>query len=343
MSTKQLLIAGVSLLLLCVGSFGQTSESFDIATFQSPKGWTKEAGQNALQIATADKTDGAYCLIFLYKSIPALADPDENFKAAWDTIVKEAVKVNDTAQMIPAANKEEWKALGGYSPFEKEGEKGVAVLVNISGYGKMVNVLILTNTQKYEPAMTAFLESISLKKPAVTAPATTATTAPVASPIVGTWGSNAGATMTYGDPVAAGMAGYTKSQYTLNADGTYKFVSKTFRMSYDKIILVIENGSYEISGDSLSIRPQKSVIQSWSKLNNVDDWGRMLTNQPRKLEPVTYKFTKHYFSGIDEWNLVLQADQPTERDGPFSTFTLFPKAWYYKPLSSNNPVIVLPR
>lgn len=343
MSTKQLLIAGVSLLLLCVGSFAQTSESFDIATFQSPKGWTKEAGQNALQIATADKTDGAYCLMFLYKSIPALADPDENFKAAWDTIVKEAVKVNDTAQMIPASNKEEWKALGGFSPFEKDGEKGVAVLVNISGYGKMVNVLILTNTQKYEPAMTAFLESISLKKPAVTAPAPAAATASTASPIVGTWGSNTGATMTYGDPVAAGMAGYTKSQYTLNADGTYRFVSKTFRMSYDKIILVIENGTYQISGDSLSIRPQKSIIQGWSKLNNVDDWGKLLTTQSRKLETVTYKFTKHYFSGIQEWNLVLQADQPTERDGPFSTFTLFPNAWYYKTISSNNPVIVLPR
>ena len=26
-----------------------------------------------------------------------------------------------------------------------------------------------------------------------------------------------------------------------------------------------------------------------------------------------------------------------------ATFTLFPNAWYYKPISSNNPVIELPR
>ena len=149
--------------------------------------------------------------------------------------------------------------------------------------------------------------------------------------------------MSYGDPVAAGMAGYSKDQYTFNADGTYKFVSKTFRMAYDKIILVVENGTYQISGDTLSIKPQKSVIQAWSKLNGGDKWGQMLSTQPRKLEAVTYKFTKHYFSGIDEWNLVLQADQPTERDGPFSTFKLFPNAWYYKPISSNNPVVELPR
>jgi hypothetical protein len=117
--------------------------------------------------------------------------------------------------------------------------------------------------------------------------------------------------MSYGDPVAAGMAGYSKDQYTFNANGTYTFVSKTFRMSYDKIILVVENGTYQISGDTLSIKPQKSVIQAWSKLNNVDKWGKLVTTQARKLEPVTYKFTRHYFSGIDEWNLVLQADQPT--------------------------------
>lgn len=340
MFTKQLVIASLLLLLLCLVSPGQTSESFDLATFQTPKGWTKQAGENSLQLATADKADGTYCLISLFKSIPALGTPDENFKASWDTIVREAVTVNATAQMIPAANKEDWKALGGYSPFEKDGEKGVAVLVNISGYGKMVNVLILTNTQKYEPAMTAFLESISLKKPAPEAPVSTA---PADSSIIGTWGQNLGAHMTYGDPVAAGMAGYSKDQYTFNADGTYTFVSKTFRMAYEKIILVIENGTYQINGDALSIRPQKSVIQAWSKLNGGDGWGRLLSSQPRKLEPVTYKFTRHYFSGIDEWNLVLQAEQPTERDGPFSTFKLFPNAWYYKPISANNPVVILPR
>ena len=326
----------------CSTAFAQSSDKFDIATFRSPDGWQKEAGQNALQIATADKSDGAYCLITLYKAIPAFGNADENFNASWDTIVKEAVTVNDKAQMIPAANKEDWKALGGFSPFEKNGEKGVAVLVNISGYGKMVNVLILTNTQKYEPAMTAFLESISLKAPE-TAPTQSTATGLNTTAIVGTWGQNLGAHMTYGDPVVAGMAGYSKDQYTFNGDGTYKFVSKTFRMTYDKIILVIENGTYQINGDTLAIKPQKSVIQAWSKLNGGDKWGRLLGTQSRKLEAVTYKFTKHYFSGIDEWNLVLQAEQPTERDGPFSTFKLFPNAWYYKPISANNPIVELPR
>jgi hypothetical protein len=214
------------------------------------------------------------------------------------------------------------------------------ILSTYSGFGKKFSVAAIFNSPEYAAAIDAFASSIVLSK---TAPTATATTAPAENSILGTWGQNLGAHMTYGDPVAAGMAGYSKDQYTFNANGTYTFVSKTFRMAYDKIILVIENGTYQISGDTLAIKPQKSVIQAWSKLNGVDQFGRLLTTQNRKLEAVNYKFTKHYFSGIDQWNLVLQADSPTQRDGPFSTLTLFPNAWYYKPISANNPVVELPR
>ena len=292
--------------------------------------------------STEDKAAGTYCLVTVYKSIPGLGDPKENFNAAWQTIVSEAVTVSNAPQMFPSDNKEDWKVEGGYGPFEKDGEKGVVVLYTASGYGKMVNFLVLTNSMSYEPILTAFLETVSFKKPEGANAAPAPANASNATTIVGTWGQNLGAHMTYGDPVAAGMAGYSKDQYTFNADGTYKFVSKTFRMSYDKIILVIENGTYQINGGTIAIKPQKSVIQAWSKLNGGDKWGRLLSTQSRKLEPVTYKFTKHYFSGIDEWNVILQADQPTERDGPFSTLKLFPNAWYYKPISGNNPVVELP-
>jgi hypothetical protein len=340
---KRLILAAICLSTFSLSTFAQTAETFDIATFSSPKGWNKQAEPYAVKISTSSGDD--FCLITLFKSLPSLGRADQDFKGAWETIVKDSVTPSSAPQMAPIENKDGWAILSGFAPFEKDGSKGVAVLVTATGYGLMVNAMVLTNTQAYQADISAFLDSIVLKKPGVVRPpaATTQAPAPSENSILGTWGQNVGASMTYGDPVAAGLAGYGKYQYTFNADGTYNFVAKTFRMSYDKIILVVENGTYAISGDTLSIKPQKSVIQAWSKLNGGDGWGRMLTTQPRKLEPVTYKFTKHYFSGIQEWNLVLQADRQTERDGAFSTFTLFPNAWYYKQISANNPVIVLPR
>ena len=319
----------------------QTRETFDIAAFRSPRGWNKQSDQNSVRISTSAGDD--FCLITLFKSLSSLGASKTNFDASWDTIIKDTVTPTAAPQLSPVENKDGWEILSGFAPFEKDGTKGVVVLVNATGYGLMINAMVLTNTQTYEKDIAAFLDSIALTKPAVDKQPATATPASSGNSILGTWGQNVGASMTYGDPVAAGMAGYGKYQYTFNADSTYTFVAKTFRMSYDKIILVIENGTYQISGDALSIKPQKSVIQAWSKLNGGDGWGRMLSSQPRKLEPVTYKFTRHYFSGIQEWNLVLQADRPTERDGAFSTFTLFPNAWYYKQISASNPVIVLPR
>jgi hypothetical protein len=47
------------------------------------------------------------------------------------------------------------------------------------------------------------------------------------------------------------------------------------------------------------------------------------------LTPVTYRYTFHYFEGLNEWNLVLQAETETQRDGPFSSNDTFVNAWYY--------------
>ena len=331
---KQLLRILIAILILTAGSFAQKVETFDLMTFTPPTGWKKEAGQNGVQISTEDNDD--YCIITLFKAIPAIGNADENFKASWDTIVKEAVTVNASAQMIPAANKEDWKALGGFSPFEKEGMKGVAVLVNISGHGKMVNVFVLTNTQKFEPKITAFLESISLKTPEAAPADQPASNAADNAAVVGVWGAAASGLRSY--DVSNGVSGYVKKQYTFNPNGTYEFLIKTFTYTSPHLLFTKETGTYELSGNTLTIIPQKSFIQAWTKASVVesdgrrsvtDNWGTLVSTQNRKLEKVTYQITKHYFSGIQEWQLVLQSNMPNDRDGPFTTNSNFPNSWLY--------------
>ena len=165
-SMKPVLLLIVCYLSLTANSFSQAAETFDISTFQAPKGWNKQAGENSIQFSTEDK--GNFCLVTLFKAVPGLGNPKENFDAAWETIVKEAVTVSSVPQMFPADTRGEWLLAGGFAPFEKNGEKGVALLYTASGYGRMMNALVLTNTQAFEPELTAFLNSISFKKPAGT-------------------------------------------------------------------------------------------------------------------------------------------------------------------------------
>ena len=166
---KRSLLAAACLACLSFTIYAQTTEIFDIATFRSPKGWTKQAGPDGIQFATEDKATGAFCLVTLFRSVPSLGDPKEDFDAAWQTIVKEAVTVASAPQMEPLEDKDGWKIASGAATFEKDGMKGAAVLVTASGFGKMMNVLILTNTDTFEKDVTAFLNSVSLKKPAVPA------------------------------------------------------------------------------------------------------------------------------------------------------------------------------
>jgi hypothetical protein len=152
------------LLLFCTAiSFAQ-KETFDITTYTAPSAWKKETTGSAVQFSKEDAAKGSYCIIMLLKAVPGKTDAKANFNAAWETVVKEAVTVSTPPEMQPPATENGWEAQSGYAPFESDGSKGIALLVTSTGFEKMVNILVLTNSDVYESEVSAFLESISLKK-----------------------------------------------------------------------------------------------------------------------------------------------------------------------------------
>jgi hypothetical protein len=342
---KQLLIVIVCFLSFSISSLAQTSETFDIATFQPPNGWKKQNKGRVIIFSTFNEQKGTYAMITLYGSGESSGNAKTDFEADWQQFVVGQFRIKSKPQTEPAKNAEGWEIITGGAAFENEQGTAVVALNTFSGFGKTFSLAAIFNSQDSVPAIEAFISSIKLRKPETNLQPAQATTNSTAS-ILGTWGMGASGSVRYDDyknPNSVNGYGYSNAQYTFNSNGTYSFVSKTFRMTFDKILLVKESGTFQISGNNITINPQKSVIEAWSKRDGIDKWGRLLTTQNRTLERVTYQFTRHYFSGIQLWNLVLQADQATQRDGPFSGNTTFSNAWYYAPISSNNPVIELPR
>jgi hypothetical protein len=154
----------LALLMATINAFAQ-QQTFDIITFTAPKAWEQKPAEAGIQFITEDTATGGYCVITLYKSTPATADAKENFDLAWTGLVKEMLPVGDKPEMAPSVPVDGWEVLTGHANFEREGIKGVAILVNASSAGKMVNVIILTNTNAYETHISEFLESIQLSKP----------------------------------------------------------------------------------------------------------------------------------------------------------------------------------
>jgi len=148
---------------IVINSFSQ-QQVFDITNYTAPAGWKKQATESALQLSKEDTKTGAYCIITLLKSLPGKTDPKVNFDDAWTSVVKEMVEVAAAPEMQAPSTEDGWQIRSGYAPFTSESQKGIALLVTATGYGKMVNLLILTNTDVYEKDMTTFLEGLSFKK-----------------------------------------------------------------------------------------------------------------------------------------------------------------------------------
>lgn len=142
----------------------QKTETFDIISFKTPNGWRKEVSANAVQLGVEDGATGGSCLITIFKPLPGSSDTKVNFESAWEAIVKETVSASGKPQMQSPVNENGWTAESGLAQYESDGKKGVVLLVTLSGQEKMVNILILTNTDKFQQDIAAFLESVDLPK-----------------------------------------------------------------------------------------------------------------------------------------------------------------------------------
>lgn len=301
------------------------TETFDITTYTAPKGWKKQPSESAVQFIREDSIKNTYDILTLYKSVPSTANAKENFDMAWNSLVKETVTVGAAPEMLPGTTEDGWQIQSGYGAFENDGNKGVALLVTASGFDKMVNIVILTNTDVHEQTIVRFLESIVIKKPKqVSQPGGITNTSNAA--IAGTWGFGSNAMMANN---RYGPWNYSKQQYTFNPDGTYNFIRKTYRENDAETLLTSETGTYTISGKTLTIIPQKNVMEAWSKKNGGDNYNKLVSSQSQTIEKTSYSFYVYYDETIKQTTLMLQASTETKRDGRHNAEVESKKMWRY--------------
>lgn len=154
----------IAALLSCISTMAQQA-SFDIVSYTIPGSWKKQSTENSVQLSKEDVTKGTYCIITLLKAVPGTTNSKTNFDAAWESVIKEMVTISTAPEMQIPVTEDGWEAQTGYAPFESEGSKGIVMLVTSTGYEKMVNIIIMTNSDVYEKDMTSFLESVSFTKP----------------------------------------------------------------------------------------------------------------------------------------------------------------------------------
>jgi hypothetical protein len=148
-------------------SLAQQKGSFDIATFTAPDGWKEVSNTpDVISYAVTDNQTGSYCQIGIYRSTGSKGSVQSDFQSEWQDLIVKIYETTTSPELVPAASKNGWDAQGGVAPFTFSGSQSVAMLVTMSGYARRMSIVILTNTDGYQPQIESFLNSVELEKPA---------------------------------------------------------------------------------------------------------------------------------------------------------------------------------
>lgn len=319
-------------------SFAQ-KETFDLVTYTPPGGWTKEVTQNITSYSMVNKKSNTWCQVGIIKSTNSKGGIEQDFESEWQKLIVKNYKPTEAPKVNEVQETDGWKIKTGAGNFTFNNSGAIAMLTTMSGFNRCVSIVATTNSQDYLKDIETLLSSVELTKPE-----TVTLQIPVENndknSIIGTWGSTSTSNSNYA--MNNGLHEYHKRQYIFKNDGTYSYIYRSFSYLPD-ILLAKESGTYTTTGNTITIIPQKSMIEKWSKGYVIETDGRksytdtldkLLSSQKRPIEKVTYEFGMEYMSGIDEWNLKLISPKVTQRDGPFNGGSYFPNTWLYKSITS---------
>ncbi len=299
-------------------------------SFSVPKGASlqKQDDKHVIYLNITGKT---FCMYALY---PPRATTASFFEDEWKGIVVPSFTAKSPSKLVTTKTKTGLKVTSRNAAVTDKEGAAYATALYVLERGGLGGSVLLTSSNAGSLAkcpIQPLLASMSMLSPppaaAVSAPPSAPTTTPAPAPaapatagqpaLVGVWGTGAG------NPASRYGTGSTmRRQYSFTADGTYTYRSEIYN-GVNEWIIVRESGAFSVSGDQLTVEPKASTITS-------RDWKTVKSTKKQALEKVTYRFRMHYFSGIQEWNLVLTPPQPTERDGGLSTVWDFKDSYLLK-------------
>ncbi|MFT3979240.1 MAG: hypothetical protein QM687_02135 [Ferruginibacter sp.] len=293
-------------------------QTLDVLSFEAPKGWQQAQSEAGVQLSVSDQKSGGYVIAFITKASASVATAGENFTSEWNRLVKNAVQPSGDPAMEPPSKENGWDVVTGSAGYTDGPDKGVATLLSATAGGQTISVLLMTNTSQYQADLEAFIHSLELSK--ATAGETgnnTASSAGSASSIVGLWVNYKTEASGYSNGMPLLTAGYFRSEYLFNANGTYVFRTKNWSVYQKEILYIYETGKWSVKGNQLTIQPGSGKGEWWSKApsGRTTGWGSRVKAADYKLQPVTYTFELHYYSGVKETHLLMQYAKRTERDG----------------------------
>ncbi len=152
------------------------TETFDVVTYHTPKGWKKETTDFAVSFVKVNNMAGTWCRMVVYKSIASSGDAASDFDREWKAIVKPETYAGVVQPVPTSTNIDGWIQNVGQSKFRFDGKDGDMIFYTISGFGIETTIMVSMSSQEFFQEVSDFITTLSLRKPA---PAPTSSPDPV--------------------------------------------------------------------------------------------------------------------------------------------------------------------
>lgn len=164
---KRLVAVALCLFLFLVAA-ADAKETVDLVTFDAPTGWTKEVKANTFTSYTStNKKKGTYCQIFVLLSTASKGSLQQDFDHEWKNLVAQQYGVTEAPKTTVPRSVDGWQVKDGTAPFKFNGVPATASLSTMTGNGKTLSIVAVTNSEDYAPAIRKVVDSVELKKLAV--------------------------------------------------------------------------------------------------------------------------------------------------------------------------------
>src|SRR5262245_10714033 len=147
---KKKFLLTVNCLFLSFFMIAQT-ENFDIASFVAPTGWQRIDTNGVLAFIDSKTSNGltSFCQIYLFPSYQSSNAPEKNFETEWSNKVVRTTNNNVAPVKDPAVSDSGWTVVTGHANITQQGLTYTCMLVNASGYGRTMSILINLAGQDY--------------------------------------------------------------------------------------------------------------------------------------------------------------------------------------------------
>lgn len=160
---KKVLIMAI---VISTTALNAQKETFDIATFIRPTGWQRIDTNGVLAFIDSRTSNGltSFCQIYLFPSYQSNNTPEKNFETEWSNKVVRTTNNNVTPVKDPAVSDSGWTVVTGHANITQQGLTYTCMLVNASGFGKTMSILINLAGQDYVSSVESFLNNFELDK-----------------------------------------------------------------------------------------------------------------------------------------------------------------------------------